>query len=38
MMATIITSMIIYGVIEIVLKNEALYGIITIAKKKIGKK
>lgn len=35
LIVTIIVSVVIYGVIEIILKNEALYGIIGIVKKKM---
>ena len=38
MIVTIIVSVVAYGVIEIILKNEALYGIIGIVKKKMGRK
>ena len=38
MIVTIIVSVVVYGVIEIILKNEALYGIIGIVKKKMGRK
>lgn len=38
MIVTIIVSVVVYGVIEIILKNEALYGIIGIVKKKVGRK